>query len=163
MYGVDFQDTFTPVARLSSIRAVIALATSEDWELHQMDVKSVYLNSPIDTPVFMHLPPGYTQKGKVAKVKRGLYGLCQSGNLWHKTLSSAFNVLGLTHSAVDHGVFYSHNDDQTTIVCTSTDNFTITGSPSEWILRFKHDLENHFKMTDLGDLAWILGIKVECD
>ena len=69
MYGVDFQDTFAPVARLSSIRVVIALAASEDWELHQMDVKSAYLNSPIDTAVYMRLPPGHGQKGKVACVK----------------------------------------------------------------------------------------------
>ena len=81
MYGVDFQDTFAPVARLSSIQTVIALAASEDWELHQMDVKSAYLNSPIDSPVYMRLPPGYTQRGKVAKVNWGLYGLRQSGNL----------------------------------------------------------------------------------
>ena len=49
LYGIDFQETFAPVARLSSIRTAIALAASEDWELHQMDVKSAYLNSPIDS------------------------------------------------------------------------------------------------------------------
>jgi hypothetical protein len=128
MYGVDFQDTFAPVARLSSIRAVIALAASEDWELHQMDVKSAYLNSPIDTAVYMRLPPGHSQKGKVARVKRGIYGLRQSGNLWHKTLTSAFSELELTRSAVDHGVFYSHDDEGTTIVCSSTDDFAIAAS-----------------------------------
>jgi hypothetical protein len=163
MYGVDFQDTFAPVARLSSIRMVFALAASENWELHQMDVKSAYLNSPIDANVYMRLPPGYTQKGKVARVKRGLYGLRQSGNLWHKTLSSSFDDLGLTRSAVDHGVFYSHDDNGTTIVCTSTDDFAITGTPTTRILQFKADLGNHFEMSDLGELAWILGIKVERD
>jgi len=116
MYGIDFQDTFAPVARLSSIRAVIALAASEDWELHQMDVKSAHLNSPIDTAVYMRLPPGYSQNGKVALVKRGIYGLRQSGNLWHKTLTSAFTELELARSAVDQGVFYSHDDEGTTIV-----------------------------------------------
>jgi len=83
LYGVDFHETFAPVARLSSIRTIIALAASEDWELHQMDVKSAYLNSPIDTAIYMRLPPGYGRKGKVARVKKGIYGLKQSGNLWH--------------------------------------------------------------------------------
>ena len=163
MYGIDFQDTFAPVARLSSIRAVIALAASEDWELHQMDVKSAYLNSPIDTPVYMRLPPGYTQKGKVAKVNRGLYGLRQSGNLWHKTLTYAFNNLGLTRSAVDHGVFYSHDDNGTTIVCSSTDDFAIAATTIARMTEFKTNLGNHFEMSDLGELAWILGIKVDRD
>ena len=85
LYGVDFQETFAPVARLSSIRMTIALAASGNWELHQMDVKSAYLNSPIDTAIYMRLPPGYGSKGKVARVKKGIYGLRQSGNLWHKT------------------------------------------------------------------------------
>ena len=92
-----------------------------------MDVKSTYL---IDPPVYMRLPPRYTQKEGVAKVNRVFYGLCQSGNLWHKTLSSAFDDLGLTRSAVDHrALFYSHNDSGTMIVCTSTDDFAITGTP----------------------------------
>ena len=163
MYGVNFKDTFAPVARLSSIRAVIALAASEDWELHQMDVKSAYLNSPIDTIVYMHLPPGYKQKGKVACVKRGIYGLRQSGNLWHKTLTSAFDDLRLTRSAVDHGVFYSHDDKGTTIVCSSTDDFAIAATPIARMIKFKADLGNHFEMSDLGELAWILGIRVERD
>ena len=58
LYGVDFNETFAPVSCLSSIQTVFALAVSEDWELHQMDVKSAYLNSPIDTAIYMQLPPG---------------------------------------------------------------------------------------------------------
>ena len=163
MYGVDFQDTFAPVARLSSIRTVIALAASEDWELHQMDVKSAYLNSTIDTAVYMRLPPGYSRKGKVALVKRGIYGLRQSSNLWHKTLTTAFNKLELTCSAVDHGVFYSHDDNGTTIVCSSTNDFAIAASSTGRMVKFKTDLGSHFEMSDLGELAWILGIHVQRD
>jgi len=163
LYGIDFYETFTPVARLSSIRTVIALAASEDWELHQMDVKSAYLNSPIDTAIYMRLPPGYGSKGKVARMKKGLYGLRQSGNLWHKTLSVAFEELDLTRSAVDHGVFYRHDGEGMTIVCSSTDDFAIAASPIERMVKFKSDLSNHFEMSDLGELAWILGIRVKRD
>ena len=91
LYGIDFYETFAPVACLSSICTIIALAVSENWELHQMDIKLAYLNSPIDTATYMHLPPGYSQDGKVALVKKGIYGLRQSGNLWHKTLTVAFS------------------------------------------------------------------------
>ena len=161
MYSVDFQDNFAPVAHLSSIHTVIALTTSKDWELHQMEVKSVYLNSPIDTTIYMRLPPGHNQERKVACVKWGIYGLCQSRNLWHKTLTSAFNELNLTCSAIDHGIFYSHNDKGTTIVCSSMDDFAIATSSIEQMNKFKASLSNHFKMSDLGELAWILGIQVQ--
>ena len=163
IYGVDFQETFAPVTHLSSIRTIIALAASEDWELHQMDVKSAYLNSPIDAEIYMQLPPGYGQKGKVALVKRGLYGLRQSGNLWHKTLSIAFTDLHLTRSTVDHGVFYAHDSEGTTILCSSTDDFAITTSSIERMTAFKSSLTRHFEMSDLGELAWILGIQVKRD
>ena len=128
-----------------------------------MGVKSAYLNSPIDTAVYMRLPPGYSQKGKVARVKRGIYGLHQSGNLWHKTLTSAFDKLNLTRSAVDHGVFYSHDDEGTTIVCSSTDDFAIAASSTDRMVKFKADLGSHFEMSDLGEIAWILGILVQRD
>ena len=163
LYGVDFYETFAPVARLSSIQAVIALAASENWELHQMDVKSAYLNSPIDTAIYMRLPPGYNRKGKVARVMKGIYGLRQSGNLWHKTLTIAFNELDLTRSAIDHGVFYRHDNEGTTIVCSSTDDFAITVSSPERMTKFKSNLSSHFEMSDLGELAWILGIRVKRD
>ena len=127
-----------------------------------MDVKSAYLNSP-DAAIYMRLPPGYGSKGKVALVKKGIYGLRQSGNLWHKTLTTAFDALGLTRSAVDHGVFYNHDNEGTTIVRSSTDDFAITGSPTSRISKFKSDLSNHFEMSDLGELAWILGIQVKRD
>jgi len=100
---------------------------------------------------------------KVARVKKGIYGLRQSGNLWHKTLTSVFNTLDLTRSAVDHGVFYSHDKEGTTILCSLTDDFAITGSPASRITKLKSDLSNHFEMTDLGELAWILGIQVKRD
>ena len=75
LYGIDFNETFAPVSRLSSIQTVFALAASNDWELHQMDIKSAYLNSPIDMAIYMQLPPGYGSKGKVVCVKKGVYGL----------------------------------------------------------------------------------------
>ena len=123
-----------------------------------MDVKSAYLNSPIDTAIYMRLPPGYTSKGKVARVKKGLYGLQQSRNLWHKTLAIAFQQLNLIRSAVDHGIFYVHDNEGTTIVCSLTDDFVITASSPSRMEKFKSNLSNHFEMSDLGELAWILGI-----
>ena len=161
IYGLNFLDNFAIVTCLSAIRAIITLAASEDWELHQMDVKPAYLNSPINSEINMRLPPGYGQKGMVAKLNRGLYRLRQSGNLWHKTLSVSFERLHLTRSATDHGVLFSHDSEGTTILCSSPDNFLITASSTKRMSTFKGNLLQHFEMTDLGELGWILGIRVK--
>ena len=82
IYGVDFLDTFAPVAKLSSIRVILTLAARFDWELEQMDVKSAYLNGELDETIYMRQPPGFEVRGskdKVCKLQKTLYGLKQAG------------------------------------------------------------------------------------
>src|SRR5271156_845564 len=81
-YGVDYEETYAPVARYPSIRALVALAAHHDWELHQMDVKSAYLNGDLEEDIFMLQPDGYVVAGKehlVCKLAKSLYGLKQAG------------------------------------------------------------------------------------
>ena len=111
----------------------------------------------------MRFPPGYGWDRKVALLKKGIYGLRQNGNLWHKTLTVAFDQLNLTRSAVDHGIFYAHDNEGTIIVGSSTDDFAITTSSPDRMVKFKSSLSHHFKMFDLGELSWILGIRVTRD
>jgi Reverse transcriptase (RNA-dependent DNA polymerase) len=112
---------------------MIALAVAHDWELHQMDVKSAYLNGDLEETIFMELPPGYTSPGstgKVCKLKKSIYGLKQAGHQWYQKLSNCFDRIGLTKSSVDHAMFYSHSNEGTMIICCSTDNLIIaTSSP----------------------------------
>ena len=87
----------------------------------------------------------------------------ESGNLRHRTLTIVFKTLNLTRSAIDHSVFYRHDNEGTTIVCSSTDDFAITASSPKCMAKFKSDLSSHFKMSDLGEPAWTLGIRVKRD
>jgi hypothetical protein len=89
--GVDYFDTFAPVAKLVSIRTVLAMATKLDFELHQIDIKSAYLNGELtkDENIFMKQPPGYpapNSSGKVCHLLKTLYGLKQSGRRWYQKL-----------------------------------------------------------------------------
>jgi Reverse transcriptase (RNA-dependent DNA polymerase) len=107
------------------------LAVTHDWELHQMDVKSAYLNGDLEETIFMDLPPGYAppgSTGKVCKLKKSIYGLKQARHQWYQKLSNCFDRIGLTKSAVDHAVFYSHSNVGTMIICCSTDDLMITAS-----------------------------------
>ncbi|XP_039170323.1 uncharacterized protein LOC120294339 [Eucalyptus grandis] len=82
-YGVDYQETFAPVAKINSVRILLSLAAAFDWPLHQLDVKNAFLNGDLEEEVFMSLPPGFAEtEGKVCRLKKSLYGLKQSPRAW---------------------------------------------------------------------------------
>ncbi|GBE85505.1 hypothetical protein SCP_0800220 [Sparassis crispa] len=163
--GVDFNDTFAPVAKLASIRIILALAARHDWDVHQMDVKGAYLNAELEEDIFMKQPPGQAKRGRehwVCHLRHMIYGLKQSGCQWFKKISTALNEMGLSRSLVDHCVFYldEDNDSITLIIALSVDDTTIAGMNSA-VLWFKTEISKHFEMTDLGEMHWILGIEFE--
>lgn len=80
-YGIDFQETFSPVAKLSSIRVILSIAANFEWPLHQFNVKNVFLHRELEEEIYMEIPPGYQTPyttNKVCKLKKALYGLKQS-------------------------------------------------------------------------------------
>ena len=78
-YGIDYEDTFAPVARISYVRALLAVATASKWDLFQMDVKNAFLNGNLSEEVYMQPPPGLSVKSnKVCHLRRALYGLKQA-------------------------------------------------------------------------------------
>ncbi|RVW64704.1 Retrovirus-related Pol polyprotein from transposon RE1 [Vitis vinifera] len=84
-YGIDYQETFAPVAKINSIRVLLSLAVNSNWPLHQLDVKNVFLNGDLEEEAFMSPPPGFEESfgvGKVCKLKKSLYGLKQSPRAW---------------------------------------------------------------------------------
>ena len=109
--GVDYFDTFAPVARLASIQAVLAMAAVNDYEIHQIDIKGAYLNGKLtpDETIFMKQPPEYAAAGsgnKVCKLLKTLYGLKQSGRCWYQYLVEIMRVLSFLQCEVDQAVFY---------------------------------------------------------
>ena len=85
--GIDFFDTYAPVARISTIRLLIALASIHNLEIHQMDVKTAFLNGDLEEEIYMKQPEGFVVPGsesKVCKLKKSLYGLKQAPKDWHQ-------------------------------------------------------------------------------
>ena len=165
--GVDYFDTYAPVANLASIRTVLALAAQLDLELHQIDIKGAYLNGELtsDEVIYMRQPPGFELKEhprRVCRLRKTLYGLKQSGRRWYQKLVKILaDKLGFTQCDVDQAVFFSRSPpDKLIIIVVHVDDCTIASSSLDAIAQLKERLRMHVEITDLGELHWLLGIEV---
>ena len=96
-HGIDYSETFSPVAKLNTVRVLLSLAAKLDWPLHQLDVKNAFLHGNLDEEVYMNIPPRYTgsiETKIVCKLERALYGLKQSPRAWFGQFSSAMRKYG---------------------------------------------------------------------
>jgi hypothetical protein len=163
-FGIDYFDTFAPTSNMTTIRAVLIMVAKLDWEIHQVDIKSTYLYAELKEDIYMCPPPGYLKsgdEGKVLKLRRSLPGLKQAGYEWSEELASAFAKMEFTHSQVDQAVFYQHAQDEHTVMTVSINNMAVMSKHLHHIIKFKDDLTQYFKISDLGELNWLLGLKVE--
>ena len=110
--GLDYGDTFSPVANMASVRLFIAMAALQQWPLYQLDVKNAFLNGDLHKEIYMEQPPGFVAQGEssglVCRLRKSLYGLKQSPRAWFGNVVQQF---GMTRSEGDHSVFYRHSSD----------------------------------------------------
>jgi hypothetical protein len=120
------------VARIETVRLVVAVATYKGWTMHQLDVKSAFLNGPLEEEVYVKQPPGFEIKGqeqKVFKLKKALYGLKQAPRAWNKRIDSFLIDLKFTRCTSEHGVYVKgSNHRDIMMICLYVDDLLITGS-----------------------------------
>ena len=166
--GIDYHETFSPTARMSSIRVLLQLAVQNDMLVHQMDVKTAYLNAPIDCEIFMEQPEGYEKTGKngeklVYKLRKSLYGLKQSGRNWNNMLHEYLLGENFTQSLADPCVYTRYScRNECTIIIIWVDDLIISASNEILLQSVKNSLNEKFKMKDLGVLSWFLGTEFNC-
>ncbi|KAK2454958.1 hypothetical protein QL285_002459 [Trifolium repens] len=162
--GLDYDEVFSPVARHETIRLVIALACSRRWPLFHLDVKSAFLNGPLEEDVYVKQPPGFELKGKddkVLKLHKALYGLKQAPRAWNKRIDSFLVMQGFKKCSVEYGVYVKCSKDKhMLIICLYVDDLLVTGSSSTEIEDFKSQMKSEFEMTDLGKLTYFLGMEL---
>uniref|UniRef100_A0A2N9IR39 Fibronectin type III-like domain-containing protein n=1 Tax=Fagus sylvatica TaxID=28930 RepID=A0A2N9IR39_FAGSY len=160
-YGLDYTETFSPVAKLNSIRIIISLAANLDWPLHQLDVKNVFLHGDLNETVYMAQPPGFESKGEyVCHLKKSIYGLKQSPRAWFDKFSKAVVSHGMTRSQADHSIFFKKTKTGIVILVVYVDDIVITGSDKEGIQILIDHLSSSFLTKYLGKLHYFLGIEV---
>jgi hypothetical protein len=163
--GVDFIDTYSPVTKFTSVRIIMSIVTKFDLELHQLDVKTTFLNGELKEDIYMVQPEGFHVNGheeKVYKLKRSLYGLKQSSRQWYLKFHEAIIEISFKVSPLDHYVYIYNDNDKLTILSLYVDNILLTRNCSEMIQRTKNFLGAKFGMKDMGD-ATVLGIKISRD
>ena len=107
--GEDYDETFAPVAKYTSIRSIIAIASVMGRKLHQMDVKTAFLNGVIEEEVYIEQPQGFVIYGKeshVCKLKKALYGLKKAPRAWYAIIDIYLMSLGFTKSDADPNLYY---------------------------------------------------------
>jgi hypothetical protein len=161
---IDYFDTYAPVARITSIRVLITLASIYKPVVHQMDVKTAFLNGDLDEEVYMDQPEGFVLPGnekKVCKLVKSLYGLKQAPKQWHEKFNTVILANGFKHNGTDKCVYSKFTSEYGVIVCLYVDDMLIFGTNMLGICKSKKYLASVFKMKDLNEVDTILGIKVK--
>ncbi|CAL9007544.1 unnamed protein product [Prunus brigantina] len=161
--GIDFNETFAPVARLDTVRTLIALAAQRGWKLFQLDVKSAFLNGVLHEEVYVDQPPGFVIKNKedgVYRLKKALYGLKQAPRAWYDEINSYFTTAGFQRSPSEATLYVKTEESGILIVSLYVDDIIYTGSSRELMMEFKIEMMRQYEMTDLGLLHHFLGLGV---
>ena len=157
--GLDFEETWAPVASAVSIRLVISLAVHYNMSLHQYDIKLAFVSAPIDRPVYMVPPTGSkTPKNTVWRLKRSLYGLKQAPRLFNAKLHSSLTSLGWFRSSYDACLYRFSKHGQTGLLAVVVDDILLATSTASLAETFKRDLGAIFNLKSLGRPEYIIGM-----
>ena len=162
--GVDFRETYAPVAHMTSMRLIIGVASSLGLVLEQLDVDSAFLNGFIDAEVYLKQPPGFVNPkypDHVYRLLKSLYGLKQAGRIWFHAACAAIRELGLLPTNADSCVFIAYwKDEGWIIVGIHVDDFILAGTILS-LARFKDGMSRIFKVKLIGRAHWLLGIHIK--
>lgn len=162
--GIDYNETYAPVVRYTSIRFLLALAAKYDLLIHQMDAVTAFLNAKLQEEIFMTKPIGFDDgSGLVCKLKRSLYGLKQSSRMWNEELNNVLLNFGLERSNVDQCIYYQANSKKMLMLAIYVDDVIIFANDIKTIIDIKAALSAKFKMKDMGQASSILGMRIRRD
>ncbi|KAL4020683.1 hypothetical protein IC575_019464 [Cucumis melo] len=161
-YGIDYSETFSPVAKLNTVRVLLS-AVNKDWPLYQLDVKNAFLNGDLAEEVYISPPPGFeAQFGQqVYKLQKSLYGLKQSPRAWFDRFTTFVKSQGYSQGHFDHTLFTKvSKTGKIVILIVYVDNIVLTGDDQTEISQLKQRMGDEFEIKDLGNLKYFLRMEV---
>ena len=165
--GIDYQETFAPVIKIQTLRILLGIANQRCMTIHQMDVKTAFLNGVLEEDIYMVQPEGFRVKGEgkdlVCKLKRSLYGLKQSPRVWNKTFDKFLLGLGFVRCLGDEATYVKGIGKSQVYLGVYIDDLLVMSEVSNSVMEVKQALAAKFEMADLGEVSTILGIRVTRD
>ena len=163
-FGLDYEETFSPVVCFESVRSVVALGAQHKFQLHQMDVTTAFLHGELSEEVYMEQPEGYIVPGKehmVCRLKRSIYGLKQAPRCWNYALDKRLKEMGFKQTSGDPCLYVSSDQEgDVFIIAVYIDDIILGGMSEAKMKEVKKELSQTFKMKDLGPLHHFLGVTV---
>jgi hypothetical protein len=161
--GIDYTETFSPISKKDSFRIVMTLIAHYDLELHQMDVKTVFLNGDLQENVYMTQPEGFVVEGKEhmgCKLKKSIYGLKQASRQWYLKFDEVIKKFGFIENQVDNCIYVKIKGSMFIILVLYVDDILLACSDKNLLHETKGFLSSNFDMKDLGDTSYVLGIEI---
>ena len=161
--GVDYEATFSPISSKDSFRVIMALVAHFDMELHQMDVKTAFLNGDLNEEVYMLQPEGFVanDSGKlVCRLKKSIYGLKQASRQWYLKFHSVVTSYGFVENKVDQCIYCKVSGRKFIFLILYVDDILLASSDLGLLHETKRMLSNNFDMKDLGEASFVLGIEI---
>lgn len=164
-FGFDYTETYSPVAKLDTLRTVLALANHKNMVVHQMDVATAFLNGKLDEEIYMVQPEGFERgDGLVCRLDKSLYGLKQASKAWNDRFHGFIvERLGFTRSANDQCLYLKQIGKETVILVIYVDDVVLAGSTLRAVEAVKRCLATEFQMTDGGEIRCFLGMCIDRD
>lgn len=163
-YGEDYDATFAPVARITTLRILLTVAAAEKLRVRHFDVKTAFLNGDIEEDIFMKQPEGFVNPGEehlVCKLQKSLYGLKQAARAWNTKANQVLLEIGFKRSQADPCLYTRQVAGSTLYVLVYVDDMLICHRDDSAITGIWRQLNEHFELKDLGDVCHYLGIEVE--
>nr|GEZ79947.1 zinc finger, CCHC-type [Tanacetum cinerariifolium] len=163
--GIGLFETYALVARISTIRLLLALAAIHDLFIHQMDVINAFLNGDLDEEIYMKQPEGFVMPGhetKLCKLKKLLYGLKQAPKQWHQKFDDVVLSNGFSLNKANKCLYSKFEaSGKGVIICLYVDDMLIFGTDQDLVNKTKEFLSSKFDIKDLGEAEMILGIRIK--
>ena len=160
---MDFVDTYSPVAKFALVRIIMVVAARLDLELHQLDVKTTFLNGDLKKEIYMDQPDGFQRKGqegKVCRLKKSLYGLKQSSRQWYLKFHQAILDIGYEMNPLDHCVYVWRDKEKLALLSIYVDDILLASNSPDMMKETKFCLGSKFEMKDMGPTNYVLGIRI---
>ncbi|GJW25458.1 retrovirus-related pol polyprotein from transposon TNT 1-94 [Tanacetum coccineum] len=161
--GLDFEESFAPVARLEAIRIFLANAASKNMTVYQMDVKTAFLNGELKEVVYVSQPEGFVDPDRphhVYRLKKALYGLKQAPRAWYDTLSKFLLAQGFSKGVVDPTLFIRTTGKHTLHVQIYVDDIIFASTDPKDCDRFSTEMSSKFQMSMMGQISFFLGLQI---